>query len=178
MGIDAGEDGIQGVVHVLLVGDVLPTDLVLVAFASSEVHHEAKGRVTVESHHEVVRRDIPMHVAVAMQHLQSVQHLQGQDHRGLQSKGPSAQLQHVLQTRTEHRHDHVVELRFLPILVDLGKPLLIGIGVFDALEDGHLGVDLGFFDMTGLLRPRACTTLMARMTSLLPLMTERAWTEE
>lgn len=75
MGIDACESWIIGRVYVLFVVDVLPVRVPFISLATSEVYHEDKRAVIVQTHQEVVWTDISIDVAVIMKHLKSVQDL-------------------------------------------------------------------------------------------------------
>lgn len=67
--VDAGKDGVEAEINILLVYDVLSRHLILVALAFSEVYHEDERRVRAQTHHEVVWLYVPIYVPVIMQHL-------------------------------------------------------------------------------------------------------------
>lgn len=146
MGVDAGEDGIEGEVHVLLVYYMLACRFVSVAAAATEIDDEDEGGLLPESHQEVVRLDVSVEIPVVMQYLEPVQDLQGDDDRCFQAEGSSTKLQQLLETRSEKRHDQIVIVAFVSILIDLCEADFVGVGIFDKFENCDLVGDLGFFD--------------------------------
>ena len=93
---------------VIFVGDVLARLGVSVALSQAEVDHVDDVLLLAMANEEVVRLHVAMNKVVIVQELQSLDHLVSYHERCFHCELPLAEVEGILQTRSEQVHDHRV----------------------------------------------------------------------
>ena len=87
-------------------GDVAPRFWIYDEPCKAEINHVNKGRVLAQTHHHVVRLDVPVDVVLAVHVLDALQNLIEEHEGGLEGELLAAQNKQVFQTGPQQLGDH------------------------------------------------------------------------
>ena len=100
---------------VLAVHDVLAGAVVAVLFGEAEVDEEDLIAVAADAHEEVVGLDVAMNEVLVVHELDAADHLVGEHEHGLHGEAARAEVEEILETRTEQIHDEYVVVLLLAV---------------------------------------------------------------
>ncbi len=115
VGVNGGVARRARQILVLSVHDVLPGAVIPVLLGQAEVDQEDLVAVAADAHEEVVGLDVAMYEVLVVHELDAADHLIGQHEHCFHCEATRAEVEQVLQARSEQVHDQDVVVLLLAV---------------------------------------------------------------